>query len=55
MKQIGQKVEDGITIQVYEPAPVKYGLSCKNKTSTKVSRAELSKIQCKGENDAKTN
>lgn len=55
MKKIGQKIENGITIQIYEPAPIKFGLSCKNKTPTKVSRAELSKIQCKGEKDETSN
>jgi hypothetical protein len=51
MKVIGQKIEGEVTVFIYESAPIKYGLSCRNKTSTKVTRAELSKIQCKPEGE----
>ena len=56
MKLIGTKEENGITIQIYEPAPIKPILSAKNKSSTKLSRAEIKAIQCLPErgNDEKT-
>ena len=44
---IETKEENGLIIKVYAPAPIKFGLSCKAKVSTKVSRAELSRTQCK--------
>ena len=46
MKLIGTKVENGVTIQIYEPGPTKPILSARNKTSTKLSRAEIKTIQC---------
>jgi hypothetical protein len=52
---IKTKEENGLIIKVYAPVPVKHGLTCKNKASTKITRAELGKIQCQGEANEKTN
>jgi hypothetical protein len=52
---IETKEENGLIIKVYAPAPIKFGLSCKAKASSKVSRAELTKIQCKEVTNEKTN